>query len=383
MTPSVDEASGFDLSVPLYAISHRRIGGTEPVVYNLVRGLQQNGTRLFLGLPRDGRLDPAFVADVSSVAGWGYTDRLSIGGRKNNRFLEECLFRFASPRDTPVLFPNYFVSPWLEGRKGGSFPILHDIQYRTLPSYHSARRRRWLDAYLPVMFRLSRRVLLVSKSEHDLVARHFGEAAARKCRILGNAVDFERLASGPIDDEVRARLDRPFILSVFHPFPHKNVETLLKAFAALAKPSHRDVFLYLAGNISRQVSDAIEAFAPPDVRQRIVSLGYVTDAELGALYRAARIFALPSLYEGFGVPAVEALGSGAPTLVSGTTALPEVTLGLARYVSDPLDPGAWTEQLAAMLDEAGRVSDADAATLRERYRPATIARRLMDIVRES
>ena len=375
--------AGFELSVPLYAISHRQIGGTEIVIYNLIRGLRENGTRLFLGLPRDGRLDPAFVADTANVPGWGSTDRLSIGGRKNNRFLEECLFRFASPRGVPVLFPNYFVSPWLDGRGGGSFPILHDIQYKTLPAYHSAGRRRWLDAYLPVMFRLARRVLLVSQSEHDLVARHFGATAARKCRVLGNAVDFERLAPGPIDDAIRARLEKPFILSVFHPFPHKNVETLLKAFAALARPSHRDVFLYLVGNISTQVLGAIEAFAPPNVQRRIVSLGYVTDAELGALYRAARVFALPSLYEGFGVPAVEALGSGAPTLVSGTTALPEATLGLARYVADPLDTGAWTEQLSAMLDGADRVTEADAATLRERYRPSAVARRAVDIVREN
>ena len=89
---------------------------------------------------------------------------------------------------------------------------------------------------------------------------------------------------------------------------------------------------------------------------RVILTGYLDDAALGRWYRHAALFAFPSLFEGFGMPPVEALGFGLPVLTTDRTALPEVTLGLARLVSEPENPAAWASHLAEMLRTGARPS---------------------------
>jgi glycosyltransferase involved in cell wall biosynthesis len=112
------------------------------------------------------------------------------------------------------------------------------------------------------------------------------------------------------------------------------------------------------------------------LQDRVVVTGFVDDAVLGALYRGAAAFVLPSLFEGFGMPAVEALALGAPTLVSDLPVLREVTLGGAQYVANPHCEGEFAERIAAILTgvDAAKPSAELMDKLRSHYAPETIAR---------
>ena len=137
---------------------------------------------------------------------------------------------------------------------------------------------------------------------------------------------------------------RPFILSVGRIERRKNPEGLVKAFGRAA--AARDHLLVFAG--ARGDSDVDEAVAAAGVADRVRFLGRVDDGELGSLYRGARAFAMPSHYEGFGIPLLEAMSCGTPSLGSNCTAVPEVA-GEAALLVDPTRIDALADALERLL----------------------------------
>src|SRR6266567_5140783 len=156
--------------------------------------------------------------------------------------------------------------------------------------------------------------IVISQSEKRYVEEFFGTKAAMKCRVVPNAIDWNRFdAHQPSEEESEFSnlLSQNYLLTVCHQFPHKNLQTLLTAFEQIAK-RHPDLRLYMVGTNSASNQQFIATKLSPSARERVRLLGFLSDSELGQLYRNAKLFVLPSLYEGFGMPAVEALGLGTP-----------------------------------------------------------------------
>lgn len=147
---------------------------------------------------------------------------------------------------------------------------------------------------------------------------------------------------GPAEALPEALHARPYILFVGAGDARKNLETVRAAYRE-AFPS-RDVALVVAGGESRLQPDVLET-------------GYVDEALLLALYRGAAAVVLPSLYEGFGMTAIEAMACGAPVVASRTSAIPEACGDAARYVEAPTDVGAWAEALHAVVRDEGLAAD--------------------------
>jgi glycosyltransferase involved in cell wall biosynthesis len=110
--------------------------------------------------------------------------------------------------------------------------------------------------------------------------------------------------------------------------------------------------------------------------------GFVTDQQLGALYRGATMCVMPSLFEGFGMPAVESMMMGKPTLVSGLPVLREVTLNSAQYFDDPTSADAMCEKVVEILASPGHYTPSAelVAQLRNTFAPQTIARRYLEVL---
>ena len=154
------------------------------------------------------------------------------------------------------------------------------------------------------------------------------------CRVT----DQEALA------RTRARygLDRPFVLNVGTIEPRKNLTRLIEAYARA--PRRKEFDLVIAGGPGWMYDDIYHAPEKFGVSERVRFLGFVPDETLPALYSLCTCFVYPSLYEGFGLPVLEALACGAPVVTSKTSSLPEVA-GAAAVLIDPRD----TEDLAAAL----------------------------------
>lgn len=212
-------------------------------------------------------------------------------------------------------------------------------------------------ATLPLAVRRAAALDCISRStERDLVARY--PRAAPKATTIALAADERFAAEGP-----RADLDgRPYVLGVGTLEPRKNLPRLVEAFASLSAEVRGDRVLALAGPLGWETDATIAAARRhADV---VRPLGYVADAELPGLYRGADLFAYPSLYEGFGLPVLEAMRCGAPVLTSSVSSLPEVAGDAAVYV-DPTDVASIAAGLERALSDAG---------LRERLAAAGVER---------
>jgi glycosyltransferase involved in cell wall biosynthesis len=176
--------------------------------------------------------------------------------------------------------------------------------------------------------------------------------------------------------------------------PHKNLATLVRSFALL-RASRPELALVLVGDLRSQrtnanVSAKVNEEMPATVdivrdlglEDHVKVTGFVSDEQLGALYRGASAFVLPSLFEGFGMPAVEAMALGVPTIVSDIPVFREVTLGHAHYLPRPRDGDSVAETIDRVLaqGDAARSSPATIAEVRRQFAPATIARQYLEIL---
>lgn len=367
------------LLVMAHFVRTGRVGGAEPMLYNLLRGLASGCGGLDIACSKPEQLDPDFVAQMASLPG----TRLRVAGGPGPRFLAEqraCL----DPRleADAVLFPNYFVPPVLPARLGRVGTVLHDLQYAHYPQYFSRRKRAWLRFAQKLALHRADRVIVISRFVAEDVLARFGRAAERKLVIVPNPISWDRFG---VEDGAPPPLAGPYVLAVAAQYPHKNLETLVRGFAQAAR-ARAELRLVLCGRDYNGLHGVVgrraglgELIAALGIADRVQLTGHVDDAALGRWYRGAALFAFPSLFEGFGMPPVEALGFGLPVLTTRCTAIPETTLGLASYVDDPLDAGEWAARIIAMTQApaAHAPSAAEVALLRSYYAPERIAERYL------
>jgi len=237
---------------------------------------------------------------------------------------------------------------------------VHDLHYLVHPDAHFGARAIGMRLLVPLGVRRSRRVIAPSEStRRDLVER-LG-TPGEKIDVVPEGVG-QPPASAPDPDEARARLEtdgRPLVLSVSAKRPHKNLMRLISALARI--PLERRPLLALPGYRTPHEEELREHAEHLGVSDAVRFFGWVSPDELEDLYAAADCFVFPSLYEGFGLPVLEAMARGVPVATSGQASLAEVA-GDAALLFDPQDEASIAtaverligdRELAARLREAG------------------------------
>jgi glycosyltransferase involved in cell wall biosynthesis len=190
-------------------------------------------------------------------------------------------------------------------------------------------------------------------TRRDLLKRF--EWASARTSVVPLAADDqfgEPISKAARDDVLRRlNLDRPFVLAIGTLEPRKNLGRLIDAFVALPDELRRKHLLALAG--PRGWEDEEIHVKAGSERDSVRVLGHVTDDELVALYGSCAAFCYPSLYEGFGLPVLEAMRAGAPVVTSNLSSLPEVAGDAAEYV-DPRDTAQITSAMELLLTDASR-----------------------------
>lgn len=233
--------------------------------------------------------------------------------------------------------------------------FVHDTVWRTLPQTFPVRDRLILDAFLPGT--LSRAAAVCTGSEFAAaeIATYFPQAAG-KLHVIPYGLEARyRPVTDPVKlAALRERYGLPerFILSVGVLQPRKNVEGLIAAYQQLPAVLRAEVGLVIVGKqgwLMAHLPHLVNTAGPG-----VQFTGYAPDADLPGLYTMAEVFAYPSLYEGYGLPPLEAMACGTPVLTSNVASLPEVTRGAAFLVS-PTEVAALSEGLRRLLtDEATR-----------------------------
>jgi len=243
-------------------------------------------------------------------------------------------------------------------------PLLFADQYLNFAHYY------W-RAYYAWMQRTKRwssveRIIAISQATRTSLIEELGVDPSR-IDIVYNGIDhgfFKPVLNPARLATVRERYDlkRPFILYLGGYDYRKNIKALVEAMAFV--PGARDVELVLAGGMDAQSARQFEAIAAQQPATRLRRLGYIADADIPALYSMAALFCYPSLAEGFGLQALEAMACGCPVVSSDRTSLPEV-IGDAGLLADPESPEALGHQISRVLEDPA---------LAERLRVAGLAR---------
>ena len=206
--------------------------------------------------------------------------------------------------------------------------ILHDAAPLRHPGWYSGAYAAWQRTLLPLIARRARRVITVSHFSRDELRELLGVSAD----VVHGGVDARFFAAEPV------RRARPYVLCVASMTARKNLAALVPAAAALAREG---VEMVVAGGHRPQ-------FAAEAGLEGLVLLGHVPDDELPGLYAGAEAFVLPSIYEGFGLPVLEAMAAGTPVVAANRTALPDTCGGAAR-LAEPDEVG---EALLALLADS-------------------------------
>jgi glycosyltransferase involved in cell wall biosynthesis len=224
---------------------------------------------------------------------------------------------------------------------------LHDLTPLLVAGVMESGARRW------VYRRLNERAVriadaLVTPSAHTArdVERVFPRSVGKTRVVPEAADDFSAGEVGTLPEPVARLAGAPYVLSMGSTRPQKDLPTLIEAFALLVERGF-DTRLVLVGV---EVSGYLEGASGAVPADHIIWTGRVTDEELRALYASAAVFAFPSIYEGFGLPPLEAMAMGAPVVVSDASSLPEV-VGDAAVLVPPGDALGFANAIARVLDD--------------------------------
>ena len=272
----------------------------------------------------------------------------------NYTVAEQLRIPLALRRERVTLFhaPHYVLPPLVACR---SVVTIHDCIHLMFPQYLPGRfAYQYARTSIAIAAMRSTRVLTVSESSKRDILR-FVEAPADKIHVIYNAYD-ERFGVEPDEEEVvrvreRFQLHDEFVLYAGNVKPHKNLERLIRAFDLVRRRGLDHLKLVLIGDDISKYAALRRAVHQHQLHKYVRFLGYLPEETLAVMYRLAGVFVFPSLYEGFGLPPLEAMASGTPVVTSNVSSLPEVA-GDAAVLVDPYDPSAIADGIHRVLTDA-------------------------------
>jgi glycosyltransferase involved in cell wall biosynthesis len=294
-------------------------------------------------------------ADFEFVSGLGPRFRPLLEEAANYSIREQFALPIDLRREAIDLFhaPHYVLPPLTPCR---SVVTIHDCIHLRFPQYLPsrlgyayARGQMWAATHRAA------RVITVSEASKRDILRYF-RVPEGKIDVIYNAID-ERFWQAPDPAEIdrvrqRYQLTAPFVLYAGNIKPHKNLERLIESFHLLRQnsPELKDVQLLIIGDEVSKYATLRRAVHRHKLHKHVRFFGFVRDQTLAALYRLANVFVFPSLYEGFGLPPLEAMASGTPVIVSNVSSLPEV-VGDAALMIDPYEPNEIAEAMRRVLTD--------------------------------
>ena len=239
---------------------------------------------------------------------------------------------------------------------------IHDLSILLHPDKHDAPIARRARRRLPIMIRNAARIITPTDAIKRELCDHF-KIDPEMVRVTPEAPrnSFHRVdEQQSVEVRQRLRVEDNFILYVGTIEPRKNLLTLVRAFREVLQHTSQRPQLVIAGGAGWLRTEFDQLLAEGDFRDRVLLTGYLDDGELGALYSSCKLFVYPSLYEGFGLPPLEAMACGAPVIASRIATFEETLDGNAQLVA-PNDAHALAKTIVHLLE-----NDAERQTLAAR-----------------
>ncbi len=321
----------------------QKITGVQRFAYELSRKLTSMFNKVTFIVPGEALQNSDYGIDGFNIeytgkhSGhlWEQYDLPQLLRKKNNPLL----LNFCST--APLNYTNQLVT-------------IHDLAFRH-GKWHSFTFRAFYNFLIPKIAKKSRHVITVSEYSKDDIIRSYNLNNDKVSVVPGAVFDESGMIPGAGIEMYREHLkSQKYILSVGSIDPRKNIKRIIYAFLE-AETADLKLFLIGAYNKNFRKDRELENLISTN-KERVFFLGYKSDEELKALYENAQLFVYPSLFEGFGLPPIEAMASGCPTLVSNCTSLPEVCGDAALYCNPHSVSDIKNQINTALFDDSVRGS---------------------------
>lgn len=254
-------------------------------------------------------------------------------------------------KDKPDVFfaPTSYIVPALAPKRLNTVITVHDLVAFLFSDTHNRKATAIERLTLASALKKAKYAICVSQNTIKDLHEKFDHAASRTRLVYCAAGDeFKILISRELENvKSKYKLPEKFILGVGTIEPRKNFVSLIKAFASV-KDDFKDLHLVIIGTKGWGSEETYYMIEECRIKNRTTFLGYVEYQDLVKIYNLAKIFIFPSIYEGFGMPPLEAMKSGCPVICSNTSSLPEV-VGEAAYMIDPHDEEQIINGIRAIL----------------------------------
>lgn len=364
-----------NIAIDLLWLRPGKVGGTESYIRNLLDGfsalpddfiftllVSKDNAETFRKYEADSRYR-LLIADINSAS---ILKRILWQNLHQNHFLKKRGFR--------KCFEPVYCKPWLNG--GIEYTcVIHDLQAYHYPEYHPLHEI--------VFSRLCWRMDTINAAKLIAISRWVKEDIQKKYKrkdiqviynpILikkENVIDFEAL-----HDRLGIKRGRYFY-TVSQMIPHKNLSTLIKVMEkVVGSKVTLPEKLVISGVNGNDANSLKKLISEKDLQDNIIFTGFVSDEERNTLYKYCHTFLFPSIFEGFGMPPIEAMYFGAKVVTTKCTCIPEVTQGKAVYVDNPYDIDEWIEKICSDYTVTGTVDF-------NKYEPENISRQYLDVLKE-
>lgn len=306
-------------------------GGIGRYSYEVARGIYSLGKIDFKIVIREEDIDKFSFAkhkDLIIIEG--------IYNSKQRNYVEQFVLPrmvYGKYKDAIIHYPDT-MAPILARNK--IIITIHDLAFKTLKKEFTLKSRIWKNYVTDLSVKKADKIIAISNFTKSEIEKYYPYAKNKISVIYNGFTDF---SMEPINEEnlrkgFKELVSQPYILTVSTISPRKNIDRLIKSFFLIKEEVPHNIII--AGKFGWKYEYVFKLVEDLKLKERIIFTGIVTDDELKMLYRNASLFVYPSYYEGFGLPPLEAMACGCPTLVSNVTALPEV-VGNKELTFNPYD----------------------------------------------
>ena len=333
------------MAIDLLWLRPGKVGGTEYYIRNLLDGFASlNEKFLFVLLVSKDNADTFrhYVKD----------DRFKLleaninSGNIAKRIIWQNLFqnRFLRKHGLKRCFEPVYCKPWLNGKIDYTC-VIHDLQAYHYPEYHPLHEVIYSRICWKMDMWNAAQIIAIS----DWVRKDIEEKYKRNdIQVIYNPivvkendiVDFKELKS-------KYNIEKNgFFYTIGQMIPHKNIETLINVMDRIVHDGYplpdKLLITGINGSAKKDITKLIDS---KGLNENVILTGYIDDLHRNTLYKFCKVFLFPSVFEGFGMPPVEAMLFGTTVITTKRTSIPEVTQGKAVYVDDPYNEGEWIEKI--------------------------------------
>ncbi len=369
-------------AIDLTWVRHKKVGGTESCIRNLLDGLSEinsNEFEFFLLVTKDNaesfkkyRQYACFRFIICNVVSESQGRRVIWQNMKLGHMLKKL--------DVKICLEPVYGKPFFNVKGIKFVTTIHDLQALHYPQYFTMGRVAWMKISWKNAVYSSDRIIAISHYvKKDIVNSY--KIANDKIQVIYDAVAIDENSYSPDSELEKFGVKKSeYYYTVSSLFLHKNLKTIILAVSELKRrDSHAFKPLVVSGIGGRKRDELDQIIREHSLEKDIIFTSFIEDSERNMLYRNCKAYVFPSLFEGFGMPPLEAMVFEVPVLTTKCSSLLEVTGGLCNYVDNPLDPAEWADKLEGELKLPDRE---EVCALMKKYQNKNIAEQYIELFRE-